>query len=69
MFCECGVVVFVVSVVVGGVGVGVAVGGVGGDLCRISTVLFHYFIIFLYSTRHMRGNCETMVFIESYRPR
>ena len=29
MFCECGVVVFVVSIVVGGVGVAVGVGGVG----------------------------------------
>ena len=38
MFCECGVVVFVVSVVVGGVAVGVAVGGVGGD--RVELVLY-----------------------------
>ena len=38
MFCECGVVVFVVSVVVGGVTVGVAVGGVGGD--RVELVLY-----------------------------
>ena len=36
MFCECGVVVFVVSVVVGGVAVGVAVGG--GD--RVELVLY-----------------------------
>ena len=38
MFCECGVVVFVVSVVVGGVAVAVAVGGVGGD--RVELVLY-----------------------------
>ena len=54
MFCECGVVVFVVSVVVGGVAVAVAVGGVGGDLCRISTVLFNYFIIFTFDKTHAR---------------
>ena len=38
---ECGGVVVVVSVVIGGVAV--AVGAVGGDLCRISTV--YYLII------------------------
>ena len=37
MFCECGVVIFVV-VDVDGVGVGVAVGGVGGD--RVELVLY-----------------------------
>ena len=34
MFCECGVVIFVV-VVVDGVGVAVAVGGVGGDCVEL----------------------------------
>ena len=51
-------VVFVVKVVGVIGGVGVDVGGVGGDRRRISTVLFLIISLFLRLTRHIRGNCD-----------